>query len=259
MATKTAKQANDIVELSTGEKIAALYELQTIDSRIDQINFIKGSLPLEISDMQDEIAGIEAKIADYVAQSDTLLSDVKTKKSEIEAAKIAIAKYEEQQKEVRNNREFESIGKEVEFQQLEIELCEKRIKEFNAESKAKKALASETKDIITDRKKELQIKQIELESIESETSEELKNLGVKRDELHGKIEKRVLDAYTRIRSNTRNGLAVVTVTRNACGGCFNRIPPQRQIDIQNSKKVIVCEYCGRILVSSDLDPLNQPQ
>ncbi|MEF9949942.1 MAG: hypothetical protein RR752_02055 [Mucinivorans sp.] len=153
MATKTAKQTNEIVELSTSEKIAALYELQTLDSRIDQINFIKGSLPLEISDMQDEIAGIEAKISGFLTESDTLLTDVKTKKGEIEAAKIAIAKYEEQQKEVRNNREFESIGKEIEFQQLEIELCEKRIKEFTADSKVKKALANETKDILEDRKK----------------------------------------------------------------------------------------------------------
>lgn len=252
MATKTAKQTNDIVELSTAEKIAALYELQTLDSRIDQINFIKGSLPLEISDMQDEIAGIEAKIAGFMTEAETLVADVKTKKDEIEAAKATIAKYEAQQKEVRNNREFESLGKEVEFQQLEIELCEKRIKEFTAESKAKKVLASESKDILEDRKKELQIKQGELESIETETASEIKELDAAREVLRTKIDARILDAYTRIRSNTRNGLAVVTVTRDACGGCFNRIPPQRQIDIQNSKKVIVCEYCGRILVSGNL-------
>lgn len=254
MATKTAaKNSNNIVELSTGEKIIALYELQQLDSRIDEIDRIKGSLPLEVADMQDEIAGIEAKIAGYLSEADALVADVKSKKEEIELAKAAIAKYETQQKEVRNNREFESLGKEVEFQQLEIELCEKRIKEFTAEAKAKKAMAAEAKDILEDRNKELSIKQTELNGIEVETVAEINELTKIREDLRVKIDARLIDAYTRIRSNTRNGLAVVTVTRDACGGCFNRIPPQRQIDIQNNKKVIVCEYCGRILVSGDLD------
>lgn len=240
-----------MAELSTAEKIAALYDLQQLDSRVDQINFIKGSLPLEISDMQDEIEGVEAKIAGFTTEAEKLLADVKTKKEEIETAKAAIAKYEAQQKEVRNNREFESLGKEVEFQQLEIELFEKRIKEFTAESKAKKLLATEAKEILEDRRKELSIKQAELEGIETETAGEIKELEAEREKLRAKIDTRILDAYNRIRSNTRNGLAVVNVTRNACGGCFNRIPPQRQIDIQNSKKVIVCEYCGRILVAGE--------
>lgn len=254
MATKAAakQQTNELAELSTAEKISALYDLQQIDSRIDQINFIKGSLPLEIADMQDEVAGIEARIAQFTTQADALLADVKTKKEEIETAKAAIEKYEAQQREVRNNREFESLGKEIEFQQLEIELCDKRIKEFTAESKAKKLLATEAKDILEDRKKELSIKQEELSSIEIETADEVKQLESKSTEVSKKIDTRILDAYHRIRRNTRNGLAVVTVTRDACGGCFNRIPPQRQIDIQNSKKVIVCEYCGRILVSGEL-------
>lgn len=240
-----------MAELSTAEKIAALYDLQQLDSRVDQINFIKGSLPLEISDMQDEIEGVEAKIAGFTAEAEKLMADVKTKKEEIETAKAAIAKYETQQKEVRNNREFESLGKEIEFQQLEIELFEKRIKEFTAESKAKKLLATESKEILEDRRKELSIKQAELEGIETETADEIKELEAEREKLRAKIDTRILDAYTRIRSNTRNGLAVVNVTRNACGGCFNRIPPQRQIDIQSSKKVIVCEYCGRILVAGE--------
>lgn len=251
MATKTEKQSGAMAELSTAEKIAALYDLQQLDSRVDQINFIKGSLPLEISDMQDEIEGVEAKIAGFTTEAEKLLADVKTKKEEIETAKAAIAKYEAQQKEVRNNREFESLGKEVEFQQLEIELFEKRIKEFTAESKAKKLLATEAKEILEDRRKELSIKQAELEGIETETAGEIKELEAEREKLRAKIDTRILDAYNRIRSNTRNGLAVVNVTRNACGGCFNRIPPQRQIDIQNSKKVIVCEYCGRILVAGE--------
>lgn len=253
MATKTVKPSINNVELPTAEKIAALYELQTLDSRIDEINHIKGSLPLEVADMQDEIEGVEVKIAGFLSQSDALLADVKTKKEEIELAKAAIVKYEGQQKEVRNNREFESLGKEIEFQQLEIELCEKRIKEFTAESKAKKALASEAKEILEDRNKELSVKKGELAGIETETEAELKELSAAREAVCTKIEARLLDAYTRIRSNSRNGLAVVTVTRDACGGCFNRIPPQRKIDIQNNKKVIVCEYCGRILVSGELD------
>ena len=254
MATKAAakQQTNELAELSTAEKIAALYELQQVDSRIDQINYIKGSLPLEIADMQDEVAGIEARIAQYSSEAEALTADVKTKKEEIETAKAAIEKYEAQQREVRNNREFESLGKEIEFQHLEIELCEKRIKEFTAESKAKKALAAESKEILEDRKKELALKQEELESIETETADETKQLEAKSSEVSKKIDTRILDAYHRIRRNTRNGLAVVTVTRDACGGCFNRIPPQRQIDIQSSKKVIVCEYCGRILVSGEL-------
>lgn len=254
MATKAAakQQTNDTVELSTAEKIAALYELQQVDSRIDQINFIKGSLPLEISDMQDEVAGIEARIAQFSSEAEALTADVKNKKEEIEAAKAQIEKYESQQREVRNNREFESLGKEVEFQQLEIELCEKRIKEFTAESKAKKLLAAEAKDILEDRKKELSIKQEELSSIEIETADEVKQLEAKGAKMSEKVDTRILDAYHRIRRNTRNGLAVVNVTRDACGGCFNRIPPQRQIDIHTSKKVIVCEYCGRILVSGEL-------
>lgn len=250
MATKTVKKANDANEFSTSEKIVALYELQKIDSRIDEINHIKGSLPLEVQDMEDAVAGVEARIATLQSEAEQLAVDVKTKKEEIEAAKALIAKYEQQQKEVRNNREFESIGKEVEFQQLEIELCEKRIKEFTAETKAKKVLVSEAREMLEDRRKELAEKRAELKSIEAETADEIKVLESSATNVGGRIDARLLDAYHRIRHNTRNGLAVVTVQRDACGGCFNRIPPQRQIDIVGSKKVIVCEYCGRILVAS---------
>ncbi len=252
-AVKAApKSSSDVKEFSTAEKIAALYELQLIDSRIDEINHIKGSLPNEVNDMEDAVAGAEALIAKHTSEVEAAQNAVKAKKEEIEQAKNLIAKYEEQQKEVRNNREFESLGKEVEYQNLEIELCEKRIKEFNAEAKAKKVLAEEAGELLKDRQKELEAKRKELESIEEESADELNQLNGEASVIKEKIDERLLNAYERIRKNTRNGLAVVTVERDACGGCFNRIPPQRQIDIEASKKVIVCEYCGRVLVSSNL-------
>lgn len=248
-ATPAPAKSGEVREFSTTEKIAALYDLQLVDSRIDEINHIKGSLPLEVQDMEDAVTGAEALIAKYATEMENALSAVKIKKEEIEKAKALIAKYEEQQKEVRNNREFESLGKEVEFQNLEIELCEKRIKEFTAEGKSKKLLVDEAGELLKDRQKELAEKRTELEGIEAETADELKDLQVEAEQISTKIDERLLDAYRRIRRNTRNGLAVVTVERDACGGCFNRIPPQRQIDIQASKKVIVCEYCGRVLVA----------
>lgn len=246
------KSSSDVKEFSTAEKIAALYELQLIDSRIDEINHVKGSLPSEVQDMESTVAGAEALIAKYIAQGEEALLAVKTKKEEIESSKALIIKYEEQQNEVRNNREFESLGKEVEYQNLEIELCEKRIKEFNAEAKAQKILAEDAGDMLKDRQKELDIKRKELECIELESAEKLTLICAEAEDIKVKIDERLLNAYTRIRGNTRNGLAVVTVERDACGGCFNRIPPQRRIDIEASKKVIVCEYCGRVIVSNNL-------
>lgn len=252
-ATPTAQKGGEVREFSTTEKITALYELQLIDSRIDEINHIKGTLPLEVQDMEDAVVGAEALIAKHISEMENAQAAVKIKKEEIEGAKSTIGKYEEQQKEVRNNREFESLGKEVEFQTLEIELCEKRIKEFTAEAKTKKLLAEEAGELLKDRQKELADKRTELEGIEAETADELRDLQIEAEVVSKKIDERLLDAYRRIRRNTRNGLAVVTVERDACGGCFNRIPPQRQIDIQASKKVIVCEYCGRVLVARKED------
>ncbi len=256
MATKTnvtsQKGSTDAKEFSTAEKIAALYELQLIDSRIDEINHIKGSLPIEVSDMEDLVEGANALIAKYQKEMEGAQMAAKAKKEEIEVAKTTIEKYENQQKDVRNNREFESLGKEVEFQHLEIELCEKRIKEFNAEAKAKKALAEEANELKAHREVELEAKKLELNTIEEESAEEMAALKDEAEKLRTKIDERLLSAYDRIRSNTRNGLAVVTVERDACGGCFNRIPAQRQIDIISSKKVIVCEYCGRVLVSGNI-------
>ncbi|WP_294598390.1 C4-type zinc ribbon domain-containing protein [uncultured Rikenella sp.] len=250
MATKTKNVAE---ELSTEEKIGVLYALQQIDSKMDSINHIKGELPFEVQDLEDVIGGLETRIGTYGEQADELSREVKTKKEEIEQAKALIKKYEAQQDDVRNNREFDSLSKEIEYQKLEIELAEKRIKEFNAEIKNKKKQIEDTKALLEDRKIDLDAKRAELEGIEQETAKELAELGKQAAEARGKIDERLLSAYDRIRKNVRNGLAVVTVKRDACGGCFNRIPPQRQLDIRMSKKIIVCEYCGRILVSDLLD------
>lgn len=250
--TTVKRSSTDAKEFSTAEKIAALYELQLIDSRIDEIEHIKGSLPLDVEDMENAVEGAKAQIEKYTTEVAAAIAAVKAKKEEIETAKTLIEKYEQQQKEVRNNREFESLGKQVEYQHLEIELCEKRIKEFNSEAKAKKALVEDSASLKEHRMLELETKKLELAGIEEESAEELAKLQKEADTLRAKIDERLLNAYTRIRKNTRNGLAVVTVERSACGGCFNRIPPQRQIDIESSKKVIVCEYCGRVLVSSSL-------
>lgn len=250
MSTKSKQIADD---LSTEEKIMVLYGLQQIDSKIDSINHIKGELPFEVQDLEDIISGLETRMSGHATAADEFTRSVKAKKEEIENSKNLIKKYEEQQNNVRNNREFDSISKEIEFQKLEIELCEKRIKEFNVEAKAKKKLVEETKEILEDRKMDLAAKRVELAGIEAETSKELAELEAQALVSRTKIDARLLSAYDRVRKNVRNGLAVVTVRRDACGGCFNRIPPQRQLDIRQNKKVIVCEYCGRVLVSDLLD------
>lgn len=250
MSTKS-KQIAD--ELSTEEKILVLYGLQQIDSKIDRINQIKGELPFEVQDLEDIISGLETRMGGYSSSAEEMAQTVKNKKEEIESAKALITKYEEQQNNVRNNREFDSLSKEIEYQRLEIELCEKRIKEFNADVKIKKKSAEETKELLEDRKIDLEAKRVELAGIEAETSKELEELELQAAEARTKIDSRLLTAYDRVRKNVRNGLAVVTVRRDACGGCFNRIPPQRQLDIRQNKKVIVCEYCGRVLVSDLLD------
>lgn len=253
MATTPQTSPSAAADLSTEEKIITLYNLQQIDSKLDAINHIKGELPLEVADLEDIVAGLEGRIELYVSENENLAKSTRSKKDDIEQSKAQIAKYEEQQNNVRNNREFDAISKEVEFQKLEIELAEKHIKEFAAEIKAKKKMIDEAKELLEGRKIDLTTKRAELASIEAETAVEIKELQAQSIVLGAKIEERILNAYKRIRTNVRNGLAVVTVSRDACGGCFNQIPPQRQLDIRMSKKVIVCEYCGRILVSDLLE------
>ena len=202
-----------------------------------------------MQDLEDEIAGLETRIANITSEIDGLTASTKQRKEEIEQAKTLIAKYEHQQDNVRNNREFDSLSKE-------IELCEKKIKEYSADSKVKKKMIEDAQAIVADRKIDLAAKKAELESIDQETAKEIESLAVQSETAAVKIDSRLLAAYKRIRENVHNGLAVVTVKRDACGGCYNRIPPQRQLDIRMNKKIIVCEYCGRILVSNLLDENN---
>ena len=242
------KKTND-VDYSMQEKIMALYELQKIDSQIDEINKVKGELPLEVQDLEDELAGLNTRIENINAEIEELNSLTRQRKREVDQAKIMIANYKEQQNNVRNNREFDAITKEIEYQELEIELAEKRLKEYSTGIKAKKAIIEQTNAALEERNIDYKAKKEELDSIEAETAQQVADLVAKAEKAKEPIDERLLVAYNRIRSNFHNGLAVVTITRDACGGCFNRIPPQRQVDIRQGKKLIVCEYCGRILVS----------
>ena len=244
-----AQKKTNEVDYSMQEKIMALYELQKIDSQIDEINKVKGELPLEVQDLEDELAGLNTRIENINAEIEELNSLNRQRRREVDQAKIMINNYKEQQNNVRNNREFDAINKEIEFQELEIELAEKRLKEYAVQTKAKKAIIDETTALIEERNIDYKAKKEELDSIETETAQQVAELMAKAEQAKQPIDERLLAAYNRIRSNVRNGLAVVTVTRDACGGCFNRIPPQRQADIRQGKKFIVCEYCGRILVS----------
>ncbi len=239
-------------EMTVAEKLDSLYRLQSIDSEIDRIRTIRGELPLEVQDLEDEIAGLDtriAKIEDEIKEMEVEISDRKNANKDAEAA---IAKYKEQQNNVRNNREFESLAKEIEYQELEIKLNEKRSKETKAKIANKKEVLEEAKERRNFRAEDLSSKQSELDAIIAETKEQEEKLEKKSATALKKLEPRLAAAYTRLRSNARNGLAVVPVDRDSCGGCFNKIPPQRQLDIQVKKKVITCEHCGRILVPSEL-------
>lgn len=245
MATNDKETLN---ELTVEEKLQHLYELQRIDTEIDKIQTLRGELPLEVQDLEDEIAGLETRLENLRNDIKEADSSVSTKKQEIKKADELIKKYTEQLDNVRNNREYDALTKEIEFQKLEIELQQKRIREAQ-KNKADKELNLEISSKQYDEKKaDLAAKKAELDDIVAETHKEEEALEAKSAYLAEKIEERLLTAYKRIRSNARNGLAVVTVDRDACGGCFNHIPPQRQLDIRSRKKIIVCEYCGRILI-----------
>lgn len=244
----TQKKTAD-VDYSMQEKILALYELQKIDSKIDGINKVKGELPLEVQDLEDEMTGMKTRVEHINAEIEELNSLTKQRKREVDQARIMIGNYKEQQNNVRNNREYDAISKEIEYQELEIELAEKRLKEYAAGIKAKKVQLDEAEAQMKEREADLAAKRTELEGIEAETAPLVSEYEAQETQAKQKIDERLLSAYERIRRNVRNGLAVVTVRRDACGGCFNRIPPQRQADIRQGKKIIVCEYCGRILVA----------
>lgn len=244
----TQKKTAD-VDYSMQEKILALYELQKIDSKIDGINKVKGELPLEVQDLGDELKGLQTRMDNINGEIEELNTLTKQRKREVDQARIQINNYKEQQNNVRNNREFDAITKEIEYQELEIELAEKRLKEYAAGIKAKRAQLEEVEEVAAGRTADLKAKQEELDGIEAETAPQVAEYEEQAAKAKAKIDERLLSAYERIRRNVRNGLAVVTVRRDACGGCFNRIPPQRQVEIRQGKKIIVCEYCGRILVA----------
>jgi len=251
MASEKSKAA-EVAEISVEEKLRTLYQLQVIFSNIDKIRTLRGELPLEVQDLEDEIVGLETRIDKYLEEVKSLEHNISGKKNEISQAQGLIVKYKEQQNNVRNNREFDSLSKEIEYQTLEIELCEKRIREFSQQIKDKSSVIEESRKIFDERKKDLDHKKSELDEIVGDTRKEEEEYMKTAKELESKIEERILTAFKKIRKNARNGLAVVSVERDACGGCFNKIPPQRQLDIKSRKKIIVCEYCGRILVDSEI-------
>lgn len=253
--TENTKAEAKTVEIPMEQKLKYLYDLQMVDTEINKIKNLRGELPLEVQDLEDELAGLSTRIANLKVEVKELEQAIHGKKNEIVEAQSLIKKYQEQQNNVRNNREFDSLSKEIEFQTLEIQLCEKRIREFTGEMERKKETIANSETVFAERSGDLEQKRKELDSIVSETQKEEDKLYAKIGEIEHYIDERYLLAYRRIRSNVRNGLAVVTVQRDACGGCFNKIPPQRQMDIRARKRIIVCEYCGRILVDGGLGEL----
>ena len=239
-------------EMSVEEKLRALYQLQTLVSEIDKIKTLRGELPLEVEDLEDEVAGLNTRIENIKKEIENLKGDIAGKKIEIETAKASIEKYKNQQENVRNNREFDVLSKEIEFQTLEVELCEKRIREFTAAVKSKEEEIVKSNETLEERTKDLEMKKTELDDIISETKQEEEKLREKAKAVEATIEPRLLQAFKRIRKNSHNGLAITYVQRDACGGCFNKIPPQKQLDIRMRKKIIVCEYCGRIMIDPEL-------
>jgi hypothetical protein len=240
MATKT--------ETTVEQKLRALYDLQLIDSRVDEIRNIRGELPLEVEDLEDEVSGLKTRMEKLKTDVETINYEITAKKNLIDDSKTLMKKYTEQQKNVRNSREFNSISKEVEFQELEIQLAEKNIKEFKAQIDQKKIVVSETKERYSERDTHLKHKKSELNAILAETEKEEKALLAKSLEYQKAIEERLVTAYNRIRANVKNGLAVVAIERGASGGSFFTIPPQVQVEIASRKKIITDEHSGRILV-----------
>ncbi|OMP31706.1 MULTISPECIES: zinc ribbon domain-containing protein [Mangrovimonas] len=239
-------------EASVEERLRALYDLQLIDSRVDEIRNLRGELPLEVRDLEDEVEGLNTRLEKLGSNLEMIDEEIKGKKNLIEEAKALIKKYSEQQKNVRNNREYNSLTKEIEFQELEIQLAEKHIKEFKAQIEQKKEIIAETKDRLKDRQTHLKHKRSELDAILAETEKEEQALLQKSEEYQEQIDSRLVKAYQRIRSNVKNGLAVVPIERGASGGSFFTIPPQIQVEIASRKKVITDEHSGRILVDAQL-------
>ena len=239
-------------EYTVEEKLKSLYQLQLIFSEIDRIKTLRGELPLEVQDLEDEVAGLRTRIGNISGSIEEIKQEEAKRRNKIEEAKAMIEKYTEDQNNVRNNREYDLLAKEIEFQTLEVEFCEKKLRQYAAELKAKNEEIERTNTLLEERIGALDDKRSELEEIVSETKEEEEKLRDRATVLESTIEPRLLQSFKRIRKNTRNGLGVVYVQRDACGGCFNKIPPQRQLDIKMRKKIIVCEYCGRIMIDPEL-------
>jgi len=239
-------------EISVEEKLRSLYKLQLLDTEIDKIRIVRGELPLEVQDLEDELAGLETRIAKQQQEVKELEESINDKKNAMKEALVMIKKYEGQQANVRNNREFDSLNKEIEYQTLDIQLSEKRIKEFKVTIDAKNSMIEQSIKTLEERGKDLAHKKAELADIVAETEKDEKKLAEESVKAAKNVEERLIIAYKRIRTNAVNGLAVVTINRDACGGCFNHIPPQRQMDIRLRKKIIVCEYCGRLLVDPEI-------
>ena len=242
----------DPTDLSVEEKLKTLYQLQTALSSIDEKRALRGELPLEVQDLEDEIEGLTTRVEKIQNDINEFERAIVQKKGEIADAEQSVARYKEQLNEVKNNREYDTLSKEIEFQTLEIELCNKKIREANNRIAEKKEELAANQEVIKERQDDLDVKKSELDEIMEETRAEEDKLKEKVKDLESKIETRLLTSFKRIRKNARNGLGVVYVQRDACGGCFNKIPPQRQLDIKMHKKIIVCEYCGRIMIDPEL-------
>ena len=246
-----AKSVSDADGITMDEKLRTLYQIQLKDTAIDKIHLQRGELPLEVQDMEDEVEGLKTRIANTQAD----IADIERRKADykhaIEEAGMLIEKYSKQQDNVKNNREYESLGKEIEYQSLEQQVCEKRIGECDRELEEKNSLIAATNDRLSIFEANLVEKKKELETIIEETAAQEEKLQAEKEELQKKIDERMMVAYNRVRGAAKNHLAVVTIEREACGGCFNQIPPQRKLDIMQGKKIIVCEYCGRILVNPE--------
>lgn len=235
------------MENTVAKKLEALEKLQGIDSKIDDVKKVRGALPEEVQDLEDEIAGYQTRLDKQTEEKKELEDGIEANRVAIKDAEKLIKKYEEQQMNVRNNREYDAITKEVELQQLEIQILEKRIKESYEKIETKESEAAETKEILSEREKDLKGKKDELESIVKESEDDEEKMDKERGKAVKAVDERLLKSYEKVRDNMRNGLAVVPVKRGACGGCFNVVPPQKQAEIREKKKIIICEHCGRIL------------
>ena len=242
----------DPTDLSVEEKLKTLFQLQTALSSIDEKRALRGELPLEVQDLEDEIEGLNTRVEKIQAEIGEFQKAIVQKKGEIATAEASVNRYKSQLDEVKNNREYDTLSKEIEFQTLEIELCNKKIREAENRIQEKSAELNVSNETIKERQEDLDIKKGELDEIVAETRAEEDKLKEKVKDLESKIEARLLTSFKRIRKNARNGLGIVYVQRDACGGCFNKIPPQRQLDIKMHKKIIVCEYCGRIMIDPEL-------